>query len=178
MTVTRTPRLALHAMACAGLLLSAGCTTFLPDAGFASVQSALRERASPEPRWVRNERDESEVGKTVERLLAKPLTADAAVQIALVTNRSLQATYAELGIAEADLVQAGRMRNPGFSYARLRRGDELEIERAFIFDVLGLLTIPLRTRIERRRFEVTKARVAADALKVALDTRRAYYRAV
>ena len=45
-----------------------------------------------------------------------------AVQVALLNNRGLQATYAELGIAEADVVQAGRLRNPGFSFARLRRG--------------------------------------------------------
>ena len=66
---------------------------------------------------------------SVKKLLAAPLTADAAVQIALINNRGLQATYAELGIAEADVVQAGRLRNPGFSFARLRRADEIEIER-------------------------------------------------
>ena len=55
-----------------------------------------------------------------------PLTyiGHAAVQVALLNNRGLQAVYAELGIAEADLVQAGRMRNPGFKFERLQRGVE------------------------------------------------------
>ena len=166
------------AITTAALLLLAGCTTFSPDAGFDAVQSAVRERTQSEPRWVRNEREEGKAKDTIQRLLANPLTADAAVQIALVNNRGLQATYAELGIAEADLVQAGRMRNPGFSYGRLTRGGEIEIERAFLFDVLGLLTMPIRTQIEQRRFGITKTRVAAETTRVAADTRRAYYRAV
>jgi Outer membrane efflux protein len=93
-------------------------------------------------------------------------------------NRGLQATYADLGIAEADVVQAGRLRNPGFSFARLRRTDEVEIERTFLFDLLGLLTMPVRTELERRRFELTKGRVTAEVLQLAADTRRAWHRAV
>jgi outer membrane protein TolC len=100
------------------------------------------------------------------------------VQIALLGNRGLQATYAELGIAEADWVQAGRPRTPGFSFARLRRGDELEIERTFLLDVLGLIILPLRTELERQRFELARTRVAAELLQVAADTRRAWFRAV
>lgn len=164
--------------ACITLLLLAACTTFSPDGGFDSVQSAVRDRTGADARWVRNDRDAGEVARAAERLLVAPLTADTAVQIALISNRGLQATYAELGIAEADLVQAGRIRNPGFSYSRLTRGSEIEIERAFLFDVLGLLTMPLRTQIEQRRFEVMKTRVSAETLRIASETRRAYYRAL
>ena len=49
---------------------------------------------------------------TIASLLAKPLTVDAAVQIALLNNPGLQATLEELGIAQADLVQAGLLSNP------------------------------------------------------------------
>ena len=174
-TNTSTIRLTIAA-ACLPLL--AACTTFSPDGGFEPVQTAVRERGGTEARWVRTDRDAGEVRQTVERLIAKPLTADAAVQVALINNGGLQATYAEVGIAEADLVQAGRLRNPGFSYGRLRQGDDIEIERAFLLDVLGLLTIPLRTQIEQRRFGVMKTRVAAETLRVAADVRRAYYRAL
>jgi len=47
---------------------------------------------------------------------------DDAVQIALLKKRGLQTSYAELGIAEADLVQAGRLRNPRFAYLSVRAG--------------------------------------------------------
>jgi outer membrane protein TolC len=167
-----------QAVLASSLLLLAGCVSFSKDAGFESVKSAVRERAGAAPRWARTESDQSEVRDIVKRLLAGPVTADAAVQIALINNRGLQATYAELGIAEADVVQAGLMRNPGFAFERLTRGEELDIGRAFIFDLLGLLTIPARTRIEQSRFDVTKTRVAAEASRVAAGTRQAWYAAV
>ena len=90
----------------------------------------------------------------------------------------MQAAYNDLGIAEADVVQAGRLRNPGFSFTRLRRADEIEIERTFLFDVLGLITLPLRTELERRRFALTQGRVAGEVLQIAADTRRAWYATV
>ena len=160
------------------LLVIGGCTSFSTDHGFDAVRTAVKDRIGNDPQWPRSERQREEALLVVRKLLAAPLTADAAVQIALLNNRGLQATYADLGIAEADLVQAGRLRNPGFSYARLRRADELEIERTFILDVLGLLTLPIRTDLERRRFEITRTRVTAEVLQVATETRRAYYRAV
>ena len=101
------------------------------------------------------------------------------MQIALLNNCGLQVTYGELSIAEANLVQAGRLRNPGFSFQRVARnepdGEIVEIERKFLFDILGLLTIPTRTKIETRRFEQTKLRVTAEVMRVAANTRRAYF---
>ena len=166
-------------LAAAAALLLGGCVSFTPDAGFDTVKTAVEERAGAAPRWTRNAGEAGEVREAVRQSLAEgPLTADAAVQIALMNNPGLQATYAELGIAEADLVQAGRIRNPGFSFGRTTRGDEIEIERKFIVEVISLLTIPLRTQIERRRFGMTQMRVAAEATRVAADARRAYYAAL
>ena len=109
----------------------------------------------------------------MKELLAKPLGPTEAVQIALLNNRGLQASYAELGIAEADLVQASRWRGPTFSFARLRRGDEIEIERGVFFDVLGLLTMPLSTRASGSASAGHAEPRAARGVRVALDTRKA-----
>lgn len=156
-----------------------GCATFSADGGLESVQTAGKERGlAQNVVWLKTEKDAETARASVIKLLAAPLTADNAVQIALLNNRGLQATYAELGIAEADVVQAGRLRNPGFSFSRLTRADEVEIERTFLFDVLGLITLPIRTDLEKRRFELTKGRVAMEILQVAADTRRAFYSAV
>jgi outer membrane protein TolC len=46
------------------------------------------------------------------------------------------------------------------------------------FDVLGLITIPLSVRGEEARFAAAQNRAAAEALRVALDTRRAWFDAV
>ena len=156
-----------------------GCATFSTDGGFSAVETATKERGlKQDSRWLRTEKDAEQALASVRELLSKPVTPDSAVQIALFNNRGLQATYTELGIAEADVVQAGRLRNPGFSYSRLARGGEVEIERTFLFDVLGLLTMPMRTDLEKRRFALTQGRVAAEVLQVAADTRRAWHRAV
>jgi outer membrane protein TolC len=156
-----------------------GCATLTPDGGFGDVASTAKDRGlKQEAQWHRTDRDAEQARGAVRKLLEAPLSPDSAVQIALLNNRGLQATYADLGIAEADVVQAGRLRNPGFSFARLRRGDEVEIERTFLFDLLGLITLPIRTDLEKRRFALTQGRVAAGILQVAADTRRAWHRAV
>lgn len=166
------------AIALAALLLS-GCATFSGDGGTGKVNDALSQRGITQPApWIKSEADADRAVDAVRKLLAQPLTADHAVQIALLNNRGLQAAYAELGIAEAELVQAGRLRNPGFSFGRTHRADEVEYERAFIFDLMGLLTMPIRMQLERERFEITQNRMASDIMQVAADTRRAWISAV
>jgi outer membrane protein TolC len=167
------PRLHPAALVATTLVL-AGCASFSPDGGLNAVSDLTTERIG-QPVHFQADADSS---ATVTRLLAAPLTPDSAVQIALLNNRALQASLAELGIAEADLVQAGRMRNPGFSFGRMRGGDDVEIERSIGFDLIGLLTIPLRSEIEGRRFEQAKLRAAAEAVRTAVETRKAWFNAV
>jgi outer membrane protein TolC len=156
----------------------AGCASFSEDGGFDAVRGATKERAAGEARWIRTEKDAQAARGRVQELLGAPLTADSAVEVALLNNRGLQAAYAELGIAEADLVQAGRLRNPGFSIGRARRGNEIEVEWTLMVDVLGLVTMPWRTGVERQRFSGAQAEAAAETLRVGGEARRAYYRAV
>jgi outer membrane protein TolC len=166
------------ALAISGVVLLAGCASLSSDGGFSTVEQAVAERTGAQAKWVRSEDEANSVRARVQELLAKPLGAEDAVQIALLNNPGLQAGYADVGIAEADLVQASRWRGPTFSLARLRRGDEIEYERSVFFDVLGLLTIPLSMRGERSRFEAAQSRAAAEALRVALDARKAWFAAV
>ena len=161
------------------LVLLGGCVSFSEDGGFGSVQTAVRERAGVEAKWVRSETEADSVRGRVKELLAQPLSGDAAVQIALLNNPGLQASYAEMGIAEADLVQASRWSGPRFSFARLSHGGGgVDWERGVFFDLLGLITIPLSTRVERKRFEASQARAAAEAVRLALETRKAWLSAV
>ncbi|HEY0845072.1 MAG TPA: TolC family protein [Noviherbaspirillum sp.] len=162
----------------ASVLLLAGCATLSTDGGSEAVSALTRERIGEPVRRAASEADFSTTEAAVDALLARPLTAESAIRIALLNNRALQASFAELGVAEADMVQAGRLRNPGFSFSRLRNGEDIEIERSIMFDLVGLLTMPVRSNIERGRYEATKLRVATDAVRLAADTRRAYFNAV
>jgi outer membrane protein TolC len=164
----------------AGLALFAlaGCASLSEDARFSAVEQAVKERTGADTKWTRGDDAANTVRGRVKELLAKPLGPTEAVQIALLNNPGLQASYAEVGIAEADLVQASRWQGPRFSFARLRRGDEIEIERGVFFDVLGLLTIPLSTRASASRLQATQNRAAGEALRIALDARKAWFQAV
>ena len=90
------------------VMVLGGCAAFSKDGGFGAVEQTARERLHKEVMWQRDDRQRESVQATVKKLLASPLSVDDAVQVALLGNPGLQATYAELGIAEADLVQAGR----------------------------------------------------------------------
>ncbi|MDQ3260358.1 MAG: TolC family protein, partial [Pseudomonadota bacterium] len=160
------------------LLLLGGCATLSRDGGFGAVANVAKERLAKDAQWVRSESDADGVQAIVKKLLAQPLTVDDAIQVALLNNRGLQATYAELGIAEADLVQASRLRNPVFGYTNVRGGGAQKIERSLGFDFLQFLTIPLAKRIESRRLEQTKLLVANEVLRIAAETRKAYFQAV
>lgn len=160
------------------ILFLGGCASLSQDGGFSSVQSLTKERIGQDLKWMKSDEDAASVAKTIAPLLAKPLTVDDAVKIALLNNKGLQASYSELGIAEANLVQAGRLPNPSFSFGRLRRGDDIEIDRSLMLPVMSLLTMPFASKIERRRFEQAQYRAAGDALAVADETRHAYFSAV
>ena len=160
------------------LLLLGGCASLGDDAGFTKVEEAVKERTGAETKWARSDKEADTVRGRVKELLGKQIGPNEAVQIALLNNPGLQASYAEVGIAEADLVQASRWRGPTFSFGRLHRGDETEIERGVFFDVLGLLTIPLSTRASESRLQATQYRAAAEGLRVALEARKAWFQAV
>lgn len=159
-------------------LFLTGCATFSSDGGLDDVSTMTKERTGQGVQFAKTKVDTNAPSEAVNQLLMQPLTPDTAVQIALLNNRALQASFAELGVAEADLVQAGRMRNPSFSFGRKRAGDDVEIERSVMFDLLGIVTMPIRSRIEGRRFEQAKLQAASQAVQLAADTRRAYFSAV
>jgi len=155
-----------------------GCATFSRDRGFGAVEQVAGERLHKDVKWPRGDGERDGIRSAVVELLASPLSADNAVQAALLNNPGLQATYAELGIAEADLVQAGRMTNPHFAYLRTSDGGARKLEWALTFPIVDLLTMPLRTRIESDRFEQVKLAVAGRMLDVATVTRKAWIDAV
>ena len=114
----------------------------------------------------------------VDDLLKRPLTADSAVQVALYSNAGLKARLAEIGIAEADLVQAGRLANPRFTFSNRRNGETTSIERSLLFNVMALVTMPLAQRVASRQFQAAQLDAAAAVLRLVVDTRRTYFSAV
>lgn len=160
------------------LLALAGCASFSGDAGMGAIDSLVQARTGAPARVLKTDADRRALDELLQARLAQPLTVDGAVEIALLNNRTLQASYWELGIAKADLVQAGRLQNPAFGFKRTRDGDAVSIERTLTFNLVSLITAPLASRIEGRQFEQTRLQVAGEAVQVAADTRRAWVEAV
>ncbi|MBS0336231.1 MAG: TolC family protein [Proteobacteria bacterium] len=159
-----------------------GCATFSPDGGFGTVEKAVKDRTGKDIAWVKTEAQRDDAEKRVAELLARSLSADDAVQVALLNNRGLQAEFAELGIGEADLVQAGRLPNPRISMLRTSRDDiggrEYKIEQILTMNVFSLITTPLASEIEARNFERVKRGVTLEVLRLASETRKAYFAAL
>jgi len=173
-------------LACAGvaatLALLSGCSTVTPDGGFDGVAATAQARIGVAPQLARDPGRGGELPASLRDLpvftQGAPLDMDTAVRIALVNHPGLQATYWNVGIAQADLAQAARPRNPSFDFKRLAGGGALEIERGLTFDLLGILTMPLAARMETRRFEQVRRDVGAAIERHALETRTAWIDAV
>lgn len=167
----------LTIIAAASLLL-AGCASFSPDGGFGKVSQLTQERTGQGVALQRSPEDAQIAQNRVAELLQAALTADAAVEVALLNNRGLQAKFGDLGIAESELVRAGRLKNPSLSFGRMSGGGGVEIERTVLFDILGLLTMPMAKEVGQQRFEQAQYQAAYDAVSLAGDVRRAYFDAV
>ena len=102
-----------------GALAATGCASVSPKASFDDVSALVAERGGARIHWDQGTPADEQVRARVHDLVTGTLTPDGAVEVALLRNQGLVATYEELGIAQADLVQAGLLRNPSFG-ARVR----------------------------------------------------------
>ena len=115
----------------------------------------------------------------VKALLSPSLSADRAVQIALLNNRDLQAAYNALGLSEAALVQASLPPNPTFALERIAaRAERSKSRGGSSLTSFQLATLPARAEIAADRFRQAQFQAAAETLRIASEARRAFYRAV
>ncbi|MFT5446420.1 MAG: outer membrane protein TolC [Gammaproteobacteria bacterium] len=160
------------------VLLLTGCATLSDDGGFSAVESETQNALGLQSRWLKRDMDNQTTRTEVSKLLTGTLSAESAMQIALFNNPRLQAEYANLGISEADLVQAGRIPNPGFSFGKNSGGGAQDIERGLHFNVMAILTMPWRVGIETRRFKAAKLAAAQATVETAFEARSAYFEAI
>ena len=146
-----TPIMYRGALASATALLLAGCAGLDPDAALRTSADTARPLAGVDARLLRSDADRRALATEIDALVKQPLGQDAAVRIAILNHPGLQAQYWDAGIAQADLAQAARLRNPSFGFSRMSGGGDVEIERGVSLDLAGLLTMPLRQRMATRR---------------------------
>jgi outer membrane protein TolC len=178
MTRTLAVRQASLLMLALAALAQVGCATFSKDGGFDAVANETGDRLHQNVRWARTPQEQTKNDNEVSALLAHTLSAEDAVQIALLNNRSLQASFEQLGISEADLVQSGRLPDPRFTLRHAGAAGQYDIEETLTVNVLSLLTEPYAHEIEKRRFAEVQGAVVIAVVQLANDTRQAFYAAV
>ncbi len=143
-----------------------------------NVQANVGERISKRVEWRNDAEAEAEISRTVHALLRGTITAERAVQIALLNNRELQATFEEIGIANADLTEAGLLKNPVFN-ASVRFPDRppsaTNVEFSIVQDFLDLLMIPLRKKVAAAELARVELKVGDEVLKLAAEVKAAFY---
>ena len=165
----------LGALAAAALT---ACATVQPDARMADVRELAGERLSQNVTWARSTQQEQLIKSAVQRMLQQELTVDSAVQIALLNNRELQATYASLGIAQADLVEAGLLDNPVFSLIWYHGDAGSAPELSIVQDFIGVLSLSARRKIGETGAERVTLEVAGRIVEVAAEVQTQYYTVV
>lgn len=155
-----------------------GCAAVNPRAGLPDVERMVSERGALAVSWPADEASAKQVEASVAELVGAPLTIESAVRIALLNNRNLQAVYQELGVREAELVQAGLLPNPVLT-ANVRLGlgpSGTGAELGLVQELISALQIPLKKRVAAANLERAKAEIANAVLDLALDTKTAFYR--
>ncbi len=142
------------------------------------VENAVRERTGFAVRWQQDAAAREEALAQVRTLLKKPLTASHAVQIALLNNRGLLATFEDVGVSAADLRAAGLWKNPTIDLS-VRFPDRApkvpNWEESAAFDLLDLLMIPLRKRVAADQLAAAQLRVADEVVKLVAEVKMAAY---
>ncbi|HML93008.1 TolC family protein [Methyloceanibacter sp.] len=159
------------------LLPLAGCQTLSPEGSFYEVADTVEGRLGQQISWDGGQYADPYVRSTIENLLAQPVTAETAVQIALLNNRDLQAVYADLGIAQANLVQAGLWKNPiidGAVTFPTAGSGPTDYTFNIALQVIDILYIPLRRRVAESELAEAELNVTGQVMEVAGETYMAF----
>ncbi len=142
------------------------------------VEKAVRERTGLAVHWQQDAAAREAALADVRALLKRPLTVNSAVQIALLNNRELLATFEDVGISAADLREAGLWKNPSIDLsARFpdRAPSAPNWEEAAAFDLLDLLMIPLRKRVAAAQLAAAQLRLADETLRLVAEVKMVVY---
>lgn len=167
----------LAVVSVAAIALS-GCATFNPASDKVEIERLLAERGAAGLGWDRNNSTENH--DAVQEWLAKPLTRDTAIKIAMLKSPRLQRVYGELGLARADVMEAVQISNPriGVSSLALENGPGSQLVFGIAQPFIDLLTLPVKSKLARLDYERSRYEIAAAILGVSLDVETAWYNSI
>src|SRR5262249_17257334 len=125
-------------------ILALGACVPSRPAVFGPVDREIERRLGEKARWG----DDPRVSAALAALLQGPLDREAAIRIARATNRRLQASYDQLGIAASAIASATVLPPARVDVeVKLARGGADAVEVDVIQDVLALMQVPQRRGI-------------------------------
>ncbi len=154
----------------------AGCAALPAERGIADVQALIAARGG----YQFTAADANTSALVTEKLKA-PLTANDVVQIALLNNPRMRTEYARLGVASAEVYDAGRLTNPRFSAASLNSsatGAADQVSFGLAQSFTDLLLLPMRSRLAKGEFERAKQQAGQAILDLVAEVETAYFNLV
>lgn len=154
------------------------CVSVPADRGSADSMTLLKSRSAVAgelhlPPAATAERDEA-----LSSLTNQPLDADASVRVALVSSPRLQAMYAQLGLAQAEVYDASRLSNPSLGFMRLTGDGASRTTWTLTQSFMELLFMNYRNAVSRSAALQAKQQLAQSVLNLEAEVRIAYYRYV
>ena len=155
-----------------------------PKAGFSNISSQVTPAIGKRTAFAETQAENEALKKQVHAMVyRKTISADTAVQVALLNNKGLQASYANVGLSAAEAWQQSTPENPIVAIGILGIGaPELgayrAIEGLIRSNVLDATTRKQRTAIADANFRQAQLSAVNDTLALANQTRKAWVDAV
>ncbi len=160
------------------LTMLLGCASVHPDGPRSELGELIEERAGASDMISEREDEESleRVRERVDGLIAEPLTVERAIQVGLLNNRGYLATIEGLGVAQADLVQAGLLENPVLAGDLVisTKGNGLGGGLSLTTSLLSVFLIPAKRRLAKSQLAHAVVSAGQASLVLVRDVQRAY----
>jgi len=169
-----------RAVALGVALLLAGCASTSPGKSYGQVDAMLSERTGGAIRLSPG-KPATAIKERSAAIVKDGLTAETAVEAALLNNPAFKARLEELGIAQAEMVQAGLIENPvvhaSWRFANGGGASGTGREIGISMNLIDLLTLPLKKSLASGQLEQAKYRLGKEVLDLVADTKAAFYEA-
>jgi cobalt-zinc-cadmium efflux system outer membrane protein len=158
------------------VLLACSCAAVHKEKGHRELAQTVADRTGLRTGWDQGTPDDAQVAQRRKDLLTDGLTSRDAAELALLGNPKLTALYEDLGVSQADLVQAGLLKNPslGVVLGLPIIGGHFELSFSLVQEFIDLFTLPLKVKVAREQFAADVLRVTQAALETVGEARRAY----
>ncbi|WP_068471055.1 TolC family protein [Candidatus Protochlamydia phocaeensis] len=164
----------------AAVLLAAllsNCTR-LPQQNEEYVSGLVQDRIAKNTCWQKACHQDPAIAEFIQNAVSQTLSVDQAVQVALLNNPRLQEAFEEIGIAQADLIEAGLLSNPVFEgfmrYPDAKRA-KIDAEISVMQNFLDVFLIPLKRRLASAELQQTLYETSSKILDLSFEVEETYY---